>query len=372
MSYNRLYIYGLEVLNPQRKYASYGPLDVGRDDYVQQHAYGCQRCNLHFNSQELLAKHLWNEHPTKSPVLILGDKELSSTRFTVRNRLALQNLTLLNSQSIKLNDEPISFEMLHQTLKEATNRFFHIDVTNEGVTKRYELDVKIVLDDDINNIDQYFFDCFDKGQLTNEIIQTFIKLSSRFPAADEYLDALVNYLLGLQAKVGKASVITFEEYPEKLNQAFSVLSGFNSQLALAICDVIAFMTNALNEVGSTGLLMQVHAATHFLLTGQKKRIRLTADAKSFAPLPIDSATHHIIELINQELFNLSTIKAVENKVNTLSNQCDISPSDKDKLNLIIYRKSLELNDEEAQQKYARKLKHWDEIEQAITNYDSAN
>jgi hypothetical protein len=262
--------------------------------------------------------------------------------------------------------------MLHQVLKEATNTFFHIDVTNEGVTKRYELDVKIVSDDDINHIDQYFFDCFDKGQLTSDIIQTFIKLSSRFPAADEYVDALVNYLLGLQAKVGKTSVITFEEYPEKLNQAFSVLSGFNSQLALAMCDVIAFMTNALNQVGTTGLLTQVHAATHFLLTGKRKKIRLTADTKSFAQLPIDSATHHIIEFIDQELSDLSTIKAVEDKVNTLTNKCDISPSDKDKLNLIIYWKSLELSDEEAQLKYARKLKHWDEIEQAITSYDPAN
>lgn len=366
--YGTLFIYGLELLNTRSAFPSYGPLDAGRINYEPLKRFYCYRCKVNFDSQELLAQHLWDKHPTRSPVLILGERELSSTRHTVRSQGSLEQIFVLNAELIKVNDNTVSLKGLNKLISSATNQLFQIEIINEGIHKRFELDVKLVSDSDIQNIDQCFFDCFNNSQLTNEGIQTFIKLTSGYSAADEYVDGLVNYLVGLQAKVGRASVITFEEHIEKLNQAFSVLAEFKSPLAIAVCDIISFMMNALSEVSATGSLIQVNSTTQFLLTGQHSGLP-NKNFSSIAQLPIDNATHSLIELINHELSEFEQISDVEKKVSALFKQYDFSSNDKSKINLLLFWKSCELGDRESQKKYKKRLIHWDEIEQVIAKYE---
>lgn len=367
-SYGSLYIYGLQLLNTHSSYASYGPNDVARKDYQPQQTFFCQRCNVNFATQALLARHLWDKHPTKSPVFLLGDRELTSTRLTVRSKTSLEQVKVLNADSITVNDTELSVEQLNTLISSATNQFFNIVIANDGVTKRFELDVKLVANEDIQDVDQCFFDCFGKAQLTNEGIQTFIKLTSKYTAADEYVDGLVSYLVGLQAKAGRASVISFEAHLDKLSHAYGVLAEFNSPLAIAICDIISFMTNSLSEVFPASPLKEVYSAVQYLLTGQLNEVN-HSQAVNFAQLPIDNATHHLVEIVNHELHQYKRVEELESKLKALSGKTEFTTADKNKINLLLFWKSLELGDRASQEKYARKLRHWDEIEQVITQYD---
>jgi hypothetical protein len=363
----RLFIYGLEVLNTQtNNRPSYGPLDAGRVLYSPQQKFYCHRCEKNFATQEQLTQHLWDKHPTKNPILIFGDTELTSTRHIVRNRFPLENVSVLNAELINVNGNEVTLKKLNKLIGSATNQFFRIDITNEGVNKKFELDIKLISDSYIQNIDECFFNCFNNSQLTNDGIQTFIKLTNRYTDAADYIDGLLNYLVGLQAKVGRASVVSFEKYAEKLNQSFSILSEFKNPLAVAICDVISFMMNTFNEVSDNGPLLQVNAAIQFLLSGTHRALPVGASS-SIAQLPIDNATHNILDLINNELADFKGIGDAESKVSALYKQYDFSPVDKDKVNLILFWKAHEVGDNESQKQYKKKLMYWDEIEKVIAN-----
>jgi hypothetical protein len=126
------------------------------------------------------------------------------------------------------------------------------------------------------------------------------------------------------------------------------------------------MMNTFNEVSDNGPLLQVNTATQFLLSGTHRASPVGASS-SIAQLPIDNATHNILDLINNELADFEGISDAESKVSALYKQYDFSPIDKDKVNLILFWKAHEVGDNESQKKYKKKLMYWGEIEKVIAN-----
>jgi hypothetical protein len=275
---------------------------------------------------------------------------------------------VLNGESIKVNNKQVSLKQLNNLIGSAIDQFFQIDITNEGITKRFEIDVKLVSDEDIQNIDQLFFDCFGKGDLTNQGIDTFIRLTSQYSSAKEYVDGLVSYLVALQAKTGKANFTAYEQYPEKLIQSLATLIDFTHPLAVAICDLTLFMTNTLSDISLNGPVSQLNSATNFLLTGQhanQNKRKKQNDIK----LPVDNATHNIIHLISQDFVEAKSVDELARRVDVCMKSFDYSPADKDKLNLVLFRKAVEENNNLMQNKYAKKLRHWDEFEKVVVGYE---
>lgn len=368
MKYEGLYIHGLEVLNPRVRAASYGPLDVARKEYIPRSDYFCTRCNRGFSTQQVFAKHLWDEHPTKAPQLFIGSRQLTSTRTKIRNEASFQNLIALNSESITLNGELVTEEELNRRVRAENNHFFQIEIINEGVTNRFELDVKLVSDAEIQAIDQIFFDCFGKAEFTNKEIDTFIRLTSQFSSAKDYIDGLVSYLIALQVKSGKAGFTAYEHYPDKLAQALTTLSDFTNPLAEAICDLSLFMNNALSDISLNSPVAQLNSATQFLLVGDSPHSNQSKTSNDIK-IPVDNATHIIIQLINEDFIEARSLDKLEQQTSAYIKAFDFSPADKDKVNLILFRKALAEKNKLMQKKYAKRLKQWDEIEKVVVGYE---
>jgi hypothetical protein len=331
-------------------------------------AYYCPRCSKDFPSRNDLKQHVWEKHPTKQPLLFLGGRELSSTRFTCRNASMLEGLNALNVESVIVNGELVTLRALSAEFLNAKNKFFNIALTNNGITKHFEIDVSIVPDEDIVIIDKIFFDCFGKALLSNKSIDIFIRLSSRYPAAKDYVDGLVSYLVALQAKNGKAGFTAYEQYPSKLAQALATLSDFTNPLAVAICDLTLFMTNSLSDISLNGHVAQLIGATNFLLNGERMQ-ETKSPASQNIKIPVDNASHNINQLINEDSIEALSVAELERRAGACAAAFDFSSADKDKVNLILFRKAIAEKDTLMQKKYAKSLKHWDEIEKVVVGYE---
>jgi hypothetical protein len=320
--------------------------------------YYCGQCSAQFDDRNTLILHEWEAHPTKQPLMFLDNEELTSTRFFCRDKNYLGKLICSNYDSMIVNGERVILEEFNSVLKQSGDMFYNILLTNKKVSKTFELDVKIAEASELKAIDECFMDYFSKRSFTSETLDNFIQSTKKYTSASHYVDGIVSYIHGILAKDNRTQYIDYEQFEAKLNQSLNTLSSFNTALAQVVCNLIYFIKNDLHSIVYTGVMPEFEHATRFLLL-DKKLSPCESKVTGNIQLPIDSVTDQTIRLITKKYHAYEHAEPLQKEIDALQRSGSLTSSEKDKLNMLLYRKALECHNETLSQKLSKKLKYSD-------------
>lgn len=316
--------------------------------------YSCRYCDSNFTSDDLRVRHEWEKHPTKNPTLRVKGRELTSSRFYVRDTISIDDIEMSNVQKMYINDIETDVENLYTRISEKPNQFIKIELLNRKIKKTFELDVSIPKLEEIEQVDEYFWLFLSRDDFTEELIDQFIKSTSELSSVKWYVDGLVKYLQGIMAKDGKTKIITFEDHEICFNQAHNILSTYESSLAKAVVALIDFNKNYFKtQVAGKTLPYLTTALTFF--SGDVCNIRTDSSSDALKSIPTDRMTSLILECVYNE-FNRSTLEFLQQQVSRLRSET-LTVQDKSKLDYILFRKAVMENDSVEIAKCRKKLKY---------------
>lgn len=320
--------------------------------------YNCRYCKAVFLSDAERIQHEWEAHPTRNPLLLIDHVETSATRLKVRDARVLDNIEILYADHISINDEPIEETEVKQILTSSNKKFFKIELMNQQVSRRFELEVDIVDPSDIQAIDVLFYEMLAGDDIKDELVSKFIDIcETRYPNATSYTDALVKYLHGIKAKDGGASHITFEQHVTKLNQALDTLKWFKSDLAKSIISLIDFNFNRFDINQGTYQSPSLDFSLSFFSGSEFSKVSLGSENRAIT-IPVDRVTSLIINLILKDYDKLE-YQEIESLARS-SKTTGFTAQDSAKLNFILYRKATAEGLSKEAMRLFKKLNH-DEV-----------
>ena len=319
--------------------------------------YSCRYCEVNFSSDDLRVKHEWENHPTKNPTFRIKGREVTSSRFFIRDHISIDEIELSNVQKMFINDVETEVANLHLFIGEKACQFLKLTLINRQVKKIFELDISIPQVEEIEKVDEYFWLFLSRDDFTDELIDQFIKSTSELDSVTWYVDGLVKYLQGIMAKDGKTKFISFEDHEMRFNQARNILSTYNSSLANAVVALIDFNKNYFSSNTTENTLPYLDRALAFF-TGHDCNIHSDKRLTSSKNIPTDRMTSLILECVSDE-FNDSSLEYVKQRVLRLRSDT-LTSQDRSKLDYILFRKAV-LEDDEAEVAKCRKKLKYNEV-----------
>ncbi|AWB57834.1 hypothetical protein [Colwellia sp. Arc7-D] len=316
--------------------------------------FSCRYCNSNFASDDLRVRHEWEKHPTKNPTLRIKGREVTSSRFYLRDTISIDDIELSNVQRMYINDVETDVEQIQIIVSEKLNQFLKIDLFNRKIRKTFEIDISIPKLEEIEKVDEYFWLFLSRDDFTEELIDQFIKSTSKLSSVKWYVDGLVKYLQGIMAKDGKTKFITFEDHEIRFNQAHSILSTYESLLAKAIVSLIDFNKNNFTTPTAGQSLPYLTTALTFF-SGDVCNNKVGSFDDASKSIPTDRMTSLILECVYTE-FESSTFEFIQQRVARMRSHT-LTVQDKSKLDYILFRKAIMEGNSIEMAKCIKKLKY---------------
>jgi hypothetical protein len=232
-----------------------GYLDILDDEIwimpePKQILYPCRHdgCDKQFMTTEELRFHQLQDHPGIIPQLFVLGVELGKSAFKIYTPLTYDDVRFDFNLTVNLNGTMVPSNELPNLLAQIRDDTSTVNLSSNDVSATFKLIFKIAEDEHLLGVENAFLRMVSEHSLTVDRICRFIEDCRQFNSASEYYDAICHYLYGINAKEQhKDSNLSFKEYQERLNMAFSVLKGFNRRLSLMICSLVSFNINQFNN-----------------------------------------------------------------------------------------------------------------------------
>lgn len=315
--------------------------------------YSCRVCKQTF---KLITERDFHElsHPVKNPLLVIAGKEIGSNRFVVKQALKYEDIECNFADEIILNGTKLkNIDEFKNIIADERHKFFSIDLINDVIRKKLEIEIQIADPLELQGIDELFLKWFRSDDFNEFSIEQFILDSQQYKTAILYVDGIVRYLQGIMAKDNRTQYIEYEDYYMRFNQAFDLLSGYNTVLSNALTQLIKFN---LNDFSRSSLTCGIPILDHSLDLFEHNEF---VDVKTYPMnqklrLPVDNITGFIFdELIqNYKSYSLSELEYIIEQ----NNNRTISLQDRAKINFIVYKKATEAQDEIKIIHYGKRIK----------------
>lgn len=319
-----------------------------------QSRYACRYCNEVFGSIAAREQHEL-EHPLFNPILFYRDRELGSTRLLINSPIQLGDIDARNVNRVELNGQLLSsITELTQVLQSVSKGFFSITYANEAMEKKLKIEVCIADPQQLAEVDQAFRMHFSTGSIADPLLAAFTASVKNCDSVSRYIDGLVRYLHGLKAKDHQSSIITFEDFDKRFNQALDSLKDYATPLAAAVRSVIRFNRNDFSLMHRASGLPEMDRAIAFFCGDD-----LISHALELpdAQLPVDQASEFILANLIP-VFADATLADIEERLTWLPVKYR-SLQDTSKLNYLCFRKAVAIGDIATIQNYRKKLRHDD-------------
>jgi hypothetical protein len=329
--------------------------------------YLCRHCGKEFNS---VSDREWHEveHPIANPVLLIAGREVQSATFKISQRIQHDDIEAVFVERFILNDQPIfDLDALRQRLCASKQQFFRIELHGKETTKTVSIDVQIAYPDKLAEVDTKFRQWFSEDDFNGDAVTRFIQETEHLQGCDWYRDGLVKYIQGIMAKDRRADFLEFEVFAARLNQSFSLLSVYDTPLALSLCQMIKFIMNDFRLPAQTCFIPALDIALRFF--NNEVSVDMLQKLKGQLGLPTDYASEIILNQLVGRYQSFSFEEMI--KEVGLINRDHLSLQDKQKLDYICYRKAEDEVNPEMVKHYARRVKNIIEFSELFNNNEES-
>ena len=319
--------------------------------------YFCRHCGKCFSSKDARDLHEV-EHPIANPVLIVDGLEVQRSTFKLSQSPKPESIELAFVEYLVVNGKCVEMGELKDWLCSAKYQFFNIELHGNETTKRISIDVQIADPAELLQVDQKFRTYFSDDDFNGDDVMRFTKDTEHLVSCVWYRDGLVKYLYGVMAKDQRTERLTYKNFSDALNQSFTLLSGYDTPLAVSLCQLIKFVMNDFRIPNQTGYIPALDNALIFFNSGIVTNRKWQRNDGQLC-LPIDLAT----EVILNQFIGLYEELSIKEMVEHLGqiNRKNWSRQDKHKLDYIFLRKSIDDKDIERETYYKRRVRHLEEF-----------
>lgn len=285
--------------------------------------FPCKQCGAVFNSHDAWFDHRFEKHPLRRPMLVLGDVEVLTPRYTAQNALPPQVIRTVNAIGCRVNGKEVALKNLGQLLAAKPRAFYSIALAGEGgVETTYEISVEIPAHEHIAAVERDFAALASQGRLTVHSVNAFLQQTSAAPTAKNLTHGLANYLFGMLAKDQRGETsLSQEQGRAKLNEAHQTLLDIKRPLPQAIAAVIEFGTNAFQRRQWLGPVPYLNSAMDWYRMASSGQIPPEFNlevqgAESRWRIPLDSSTHELLDWLRQPTEGLlADARAIQKRAN---------------------------------------------------------
>lgn len=319
--------------------------------------YYCRHCGKCFSSKDARDLHEV-EHPIANPVLMVDGIEVQSSIFKLSQSPKPESIEIAFVEYLVVNGKCVEIGELKQLLCSAKYQFFNIELYGKETTKRISIDVQIADPDELLQVDNKFRTYFSGDDFNGDDVMRFTKDTEHFGSCVWYIDGLVKYLYGVMAKDRRTERITYENFSDTLNLSFTYLSGYDTPLAVSLCQLIKFVMNDFRIPSQIGYIPALDNALTFFNAGVASKRNWQREDGQLS-LPTDLATEIILNRFIglYEQLSIHELMELVGQINRKS----WSRQDKHKLDYICLRKSIDDKDTERETYYKRRLRHLEEF-----------
>lgn len=315
--------------------------------------YSCRICGQHFNSIYDRDQHEIS-HPVLNPTIFVAGKEICGESVDITSELAQQAIYLRNVEYLSINGIECQEEELGKRIVSEKRTFLDVRYGNANIEKRLKIRICIADIEELKSVDEAFLQCFESGYLNDTLIVAFTEKVRNFETVGSYCDGLVRYLQGLMAKDNRSELYGFEAFVERFNQATGALRNYETGLSHAVRAVVNFNRNDFGSIHRSGIPM-LDCAVRFFQGGEL----LEANSSGATHiLPVDFATESIMSRL-LFLYRKGSLGDLEAEIETFSPKY-LSLQDRSKFEYVCWRKSIQINNRDAEKSYLRRLRH-DEV-----------
>lgn len=265
----------------------------------------CKQCNAVFDTYDGWFSHRFSEHPILRPMLVMGDVEVVTPRFTAHEPLPATSIRVVNTISCKVNGASIPLDKLGERLADKPRAFYAITLVGEsGVETKYELSMEIATQEDMALVERDFAALANQGRLTVHVVNAFVQSAATATTARRLTDGLANYVFGVLGKDQRGeTALTQEQGWAKLNEAHQSLNDIRRPLAQAVAAVIEFQMNVFNRETGLRPVPLLRSAMDWYRTAAAAQIQPTGmsqgtSSSTASRVPLDSATHELLSWVN--------------------------------------------------------------------------
>lgn len=268
--------------------------------------FPCQQCDAVFSSHDAWFDHRFERHPLRRPMLVLGDVEVLTPRYTAQNALSPQVIRTVNAIGCRVNGKEVPLTNLAQVLAAKPRAFYSIALWGEGgVETTYEVSVEVPANEHLVAVERDFAALASQGRLTVHSVNAFLQQASAAPTAKNLTHGLANYLFGVLAKDQRGETsLTQEQGRAKLNEAHQTLLDIKRPLPQAIAAVIEFGTNTFQRRHWLGPIPHLRDAMDWYRMAGAGQIPPenkpeVHGGESRWRIPLNSSTHELLGWLRQ-------------------------------------------------------------------------
>jgi hypothetical protein len=233
--------------------------------------YSCDVCAESFAQLELLRRHRFEQHPVRQPALLLRGKPVGALRVVLKTPLHASDVAVEDAAHCFLNGRPLELSALGPQLSALRSEFAVLELRNQDVSMRYQLDFIVADEADLAGVEAAFLRLASTKVLSIDAISRFNDDCRAFSSAMPYCDGISHYLYGVMAKERSPdSGLQHQEYVQRFLRSTDELSGFDRPLARCIRALVAFHFNQFEDAESLapeGALRHASGAFAGLLQG---------------------------------------------------------------------------------------------------------
>jgi hypothetical protein len=211
--------------------------------------YPCNKCGAVLSSEDDLAVHLFDGHPTTRPILILRGRECGRSREVVIEPTCPSDWSVRNASYAEVNGRPVEVDRLGDELSAKRSEVTSVRLFGDNVNQDFDFAFTIADQQQLQSVDHHLDAMIRSRSLSIRDIDQFIVDTRRFDSARPYSDGLADYLFGVLARedpAGSGLRRTLDDhaaYARKFDESVASLGKYNRPPAEAICGLVAFHYN---------------------------------------------------------------------------------------------------------------------------------
>lgn len=323
-------------------------------------SYPCRHCGQIFDSPLAREQHEL-EHPLNKPILYFRDRELGMSTLLITTPVQPGDWDARSISVLKLNGRNMdSVNDLQQEMASVKRGLYTLEYSNEHTKNKLRIKLCIADNEQLVEVDNAFRTFFSSGSFSEKQVLDFYSAIKHCDTVSPYINGLIRYIHGLQAKDHLSEITSFEDFDKRFNQALDEMKDYNTALSHAIRSIIRFNRNDFSIIShSSGLPELDRAVAIFRGKPCCNLSHVNADYE----LPVDYATEYILKTLIPTFATTTMDEFIELTMGLPRRYR--SPQDNSKLNYLCWRLAHKLDDSDRQEVFRRSLQHDDVFSELI-------
>jgi hypothetical protein len=319
--------------------------------------FKCDKCGEAFADREARRQHIFDHHPFKRPLLMVGSRMVNERGQVVATPFPPADWVIQQTERIVIDQQEVTSRQACQRLSQLTTGFHEVTLASADHTVTYHIEFDIPIEAQLAAVERVFNMLIVNQPLESDRIAQFITVVKQEDGARYYLEGVSDFLYGVLAKDQRGGTsLNRDDYTAKFHAAREALRFMNRPLANLIKALVNFNDNAFSEAEALAPDGQVAIACR-MLNGLRSGRHCSAPVASIASghnLPVDTLTAEIMRFCSLSLAQQQ--EQLPQLVHLASKRLT-TDHDRVKIQALAMNTCWEAGDVEQAASWAKKLRH---------------